>query len=146
MIDMIMLPDLPCPSLQITFRVDNGPAPFEVTYDPEIHGGQQDSSKFSLCDMKFHKVEARKVKNILEVVVDGNEVPPATSQQASTSADTKNPLYIGGYPESALEQKAATTDRRFMGCIRNLKINGKPQNLGSSVTLVDVQANTCPGK
>ncbi|XP_078599139.1 laminin subunit alpha-2-like isoform X15 [Branchiostoma floridae x Branchiostoma japonicum] len=129
----------------ITFRVDNGPAPFEVTYDPEVHG-QQDSNKFSLCDMKFHKVEARKVKNILEVVVDGNEVPPATSQQASTSADTKNPLYIGGYPESALEQKAATTDRRFMGCIRNLKINGKPQNLGSSVTLVDVQANTCPGK
>ncbi|XP_035665261.1 laminin subunit alpha-2-like [Branchiostoma floridae] len=83
----------------ITFRVDNGLAPFEVTYDPEVHG-QQDSNKFSLCDMKFHKVEARKVKNILKVVVDGNEVPPATGPQDNYSAVTKNPLYmyIGGYP------------------------------------------------
>ncbi|XP_066271321.1 laminin subunit alpha-2-like [Branchiostoma lanceolatum] len=129
---------------KITFRVDNGPALFEVTYDPEVV--DPEGSKFSLCDMKFHKVEARKVKNILEIMVDGIAVPPATSQQASTSADTKNPLYIGGYPDSASEQKAATTNKSFKGCIRNLSINGKPQDLGESVTLVDVQANTCPGK
>ncbi|XP_066271322.1 laminin subunit alpha-2-like [Branchiostoma lanceolatum] len=129
---------------KITFRANNGPGPFEVTYDPEVADPQ--GSKFSLCDMKFHKVEAGKVKNVLEFRVDGISVPPATSEQASTSADTKNPLYIGGYPDSALEQKAATTNKSFKGCIRNLSINGKPQDLGESVTLVDVQANTCPGK
>ncbi|XP_078669751.1 laminin subunit alpha-2-like isoform X2 [Branchiostoma floridae x Branchiostoma belcheri] len=129
---------------KITFRADNGPAPFEVTYDPEVHDPQ--GSKFSLCDRKFHKVEARKVKNILEIMVDGNAVPPATSQQASTSADTNDPLYVGGYPDTALQQKAATTDVNFRGCLRNLSINGKPYSVGAALTLVGVQPNTCPAK
>ena len=41
---------------------------------------------------------ATKAKNTLLLKVDGQDVPHGEGKAGSSSADTKNPLYIGGVP------------------------------------------------
>lgn len=74
------------------FRVNNGAGNFYTEYMPK-----QDLPGVTLCDGNWHKVRATKSKKILTLTVDGFSAPKASSQ-AQMSADTNDPLYIGGYP------------------------------------------------
>lgn len=46
----------------------------------------------------FILFSATKAKNTLLLKVDGQDVPHGEGKAGSSSADTKDPLYIGGVP------------------------------------------------
>ena len=48
--------------------------------------------------MYIYTISATKAKNTLLLKVDGQDVPHGEGKAGSSSADTKNPLYIGGVP------------------------------------------------
>lgn len=72
------------------FHVDNGAGRFSAIYEPAIPG--------SLCDGRWHKVVANKLKHRLQLTVDGYRVEGISPHTASASADTHDPVFVGGYP------------------------------------------------
>lgn len=78
------------PTFQLMFHVDNGAGRFTAIYDAGIPG--------HMCNGQWHKVTAKKIKNRLELVVDGNQVDAQSPNSASTSADTNDPVFVGGFP------------------------------------------------
>ncbi|XP_048106035.1 laminin subunit alpha-2 isoform X4 [Alosa alosa] len=124
---------------KLLFSADNGPGIVTAIYAPEEEAG--------LCDGQWHTVSARKLKHRLELVVDGNQVEAASPNTASTSADTSDPIYFGGYPVG-LKQFGLTTSAPFKGCIRNAKIikGGKVLDVqfNKALELQGVQPLTCP--
>lgn len=75
---------------QIMFHVDNGAGRFTAVYDAGVPG--------HLCDGQWHTVKANKIKHRLELTVDGNRVEAQSPNPASTSADTNDPVFVGGFP------------------------------------------------
>ncbi|NXI45933.1 LAMA2 protein, partial [Galbula dea] len=125
---------------KVMFHVDNGAGRFSAIYEPEAPG--------SLCDGQWHKVLANKIKHRLELTVDDRQVDGNSPNRASTSADTNDPLFVGGYPDG-VTQFGLTTNVRFKGCIRFLKLTkgtAKPQeiNFSRALELKGVQPLSCP--
>uniref|UniRef100_A0A8C3JRC6 Laminin subunit alpha-2 n=1 Tax=Calidris pygmaea TaxID=425635 RepID=A0A8C3JRC6_9CHAR len=125
---------------KVMFHVDNGAGRFSAVYEPDAPG--------SLCDGEWHQVVANKVKHHLELTVDGRRVDGTSPSRASTSADTNDPLFVGGYPDG-VTQFGLTTNIRFKGCIRSLKLTkgtAKPQeiNFSRALELKGVQPVSCP--
>lgn len=83
------------------FHVDNGAGQFSAVYEPDAPG--------SLCDGQWHKVVANKIKHRLELTVDGRQVETDSPNRASTSADTNDPLFVGGYPGECAKHKLCFT-------------------------------------
>ena len=71
-------------------HVDNGAGRFTAIYDAGVPG--------HLCDGQWHKVTAKMIKHRIELTVDGNQVEAQSPNQASTSADTNDPVFVGGFP------------------------------------------------
>lgn len=125
---------------KLLFHVDNGAGRFTAVYDAGIPG--------QMCNGQWHKVTAKKIKNRLELVVDGNQVDAQSPNSASTSADTNDPVFVGGFPDG-LNQFGLTTNIRFRGCIRSLRLTkgtGKPLevNFSKALELRGVQPVSCP--
>ncbi|XP_012410390.1 laminin subunit alpha-2, partial [Trichechus manatus latirostris] len=125
---------------KLMFHVDNGAGRFTVVYDAGIPG--------RLCDGQWHKVTANKIKHRIELTVDGNQVEAQSPNQASTSADTNDPVFVGGFP-GGLNQFGLTTNIPFRGCIRSLRLTkgtGKPLevNFAKALELRGVQPVSCP--
>lgn len=125
---------------KLMFHVDNGAGRFTAVYDTGIPG--------HLCDRKWHKVVAKKIKHRVELTVDGNQVEAQSPNPASTSADTNDPVFVGGFPDG-LNQFGLTTNIRFRGCIRFLRLTkgtGKPLevNFAKALELRGVQPVSCP--
>nr|XP_033792815.1 laminin subunit alpha-2 isoform X4 [Geotrypetes seraphini] len=125
---------------KLLFHADNGVGRFSASYEPDVPG--------SVCDGQWHEVTAQKIKSRLELTVDGKKVEGSSSNTLSISADTNDPVFIGGYPEG-IKQFALISSTRFRGCIRDLKLTkgtGKPQeiNFSKALELKGVQPLTCP--
>lgn len=75
---------------QVMFHVDNGAGRFSAVFEPDAPA--------SLCDGQWHKVVANKIKHRLELTVDDRQVDGSSPNRASTSADTNDPVFVGGYP------------------------------------------------
>ncbi|XP_065536989.1 laminin subunit alpha-2 isoform X6 [Lathamus discolor] len=125
---------------KVMFHVDNGAGRFSAIYEPDAPG--------SLCDGQWHKVLANKIKHRLELTVDDRQVDSNSPSRASTSADTNDPVFVGGYPDG-VTQFGLTTNIRFKGCIRFLKLTkgtAKPQeiNFSKALELKGVQPLSCP--
>ncbi|NXN97121.1 LAMA2 protein, partial [Rhinopomastus cyanomelas] len=125
---------------KVMFHVDNGAGRFSAIYEPDAPG--------SLCDGQWHKVLANKLKHHLELTVDDRRVEGKSPNRASTSADTSDPVFVGGYPDG-VTQFGLTTNIRFKGCIQSLKLTkgtAKPQeiNFSQALELKGVQPQSCP--
>ncbi|XP_054414121.2 laminin subunit alpha-2 isoform X3 [Pongo abelii] len=125
---------------KLMFHVDNGAGRFTTVYDAGVPG--------HLCDGQWHKVTANKIKHRIELTVDGNQVEAQSPNPASTSADTNDPVFVGGFPDD-LKQFGLTTSIRFRGCIRSLKLTkstGKPLEVdfAKALELRGVQPVSCP--
>lgn len=95
------------PTFQLMFHVDNGAGRFTALYDAGIPG--------RMCNGLWHKVTARKIKNRLELVVDGSQVDAESPNSASTSADTNDPVFVGGFPgECWLHQRTCPSLLMFV--------------------------------
>ncbi|XP_039610736.1 laminin subunit alpha-1 [Polypterus senegalus] len=76
----------------------------------------------SLCDGKWHKLQANKSKNRISLTIDGRTVHVANPHSHSTSADTNDPIYVGGYPGN-VKQNCLTIQTPFKGCMRSLQLS-----------------------
>uniref|UniRef100_A0AAY4BZ23 Laminin subunit alpha 2 n=1 Tax=Denticeps clupeoides TaxID=299321 RepID=A0AAY4BZ23_9TELE len=124
---------------KLLFSADNGAGRFTATYVPAEEAG--------LCDGQWHKVSANKLKHRLELTVDGQKVEAASPNTRSSSADTSDPIYVGGYPAQR-NQLGLTTNTSFKGCIRSMTITkgGKVLEVqfNKALELRGVQPLTCP--
>uniref|UniRef100_A0A803TQL9 Laminin subunit alpha 2 n=1 Tax=Anolis carolinensis TaxID=28377 RepID=A0A803TQL9_ANOCA len=91
----------------VMFHVDNGAGRFSAIYEPAITG--------SLCDGQWHKVIAHKAKHRLMLTVDGHHVEAISPNTASTSADTNDPVFVGGYPGEYITLTPSNLEVFFMG-------------------------------
>ncbi|XP_018411793.1 PREDICTED: laminin subunit alpha-2 [Nanorana parkeri] len=125
---------------KLLFHADNGAGLFTAVFEPKLPS--------SLCDGQWHKLVASKIKHRLEMIVDDNKVEAASPNSASTSADTNDPVFVGGYPED-VKQFGLTTNVSFKGCIKDLRLTkgtAKAQeiNFSRSLEIKGVQPLSCP--
>ena len=74
-------------SSQVVFNVNNGAGRVSVHSTGQM-----------LCDGQWHRLLARKTKHVLILSVDGRKYTTSNPYPQSTSAETNNPVYLGGYP------------------------------------------------
>ncbi|CAL1548003.1 unnamed protein product [Lymnaea stagnalis] len=118
---------------EIVLSTDNGAGPITVRYAPQ--------TSRALCDGNWHIIRAVKDKHVLNLTVDG-VLQTQSGKVDVSSADTNDPLYIGGAADPTSKGILATGD--YVGCIRNLYINGKLQYIASGKPTGDVRVDACP--
>ncbi|XP_072235081.1 laminin subunit alpha-1 [Leuresthes tenuis] len=121
---------------QVVFNVNNGAGRVSVHSTGQM-----------LCDGQWHRLLARKTKHVLILSVDGRKYTTSNPYPQSTSAETNNPVYLGGYP-AGVKQNCLTTSSRFRGCLRNLQLVkshlSNALNLGSAHFLQGITPESCP--
>uniref|UniRef100_UPI0037E85A5F laminin subunit alpha-1 n=1 Tax=Semicossyphus pulcher TaxID=241346 RepID=UPI0037E85A5F len=121
---------------QLVFHVNNGAGRVSVR-----------SIGHMLCDGRWHHLLARKTKHTLSLSVDRRSYTTPNPYPQSTSAETNNPVYVGGYPVG-VKQNCLSISSRFRGCLRNLQLVKSHQNdaldLSSAHFLMGVTPNSCP--
>uniref|UniRef100_A0A674JA14 Laminin subunit alpha-1 n=1 Tax=Terrapene triunguis TaxID=2587831 RepID=A0A674JA14_9SAUR len=124
----------------VLFHVNNGAGRITATYEPR--------GANSLCDGKWHTLQANKSKHRIALMIDGNLVQADNPHIQSTSADTNNPIYVGGYPAD-MKQNCLTSKSSFHGCLRNLKLIKGQQvesyDFSQAFDLPGVFPHSCPG-
>ncbi|KAG7488691.1 hypothetical protein MATL_G00037040, partial [Megalops atlanticus] len=125
---------------QVFFHVNNGAGRISATYMPR--------GKSPLCDGRWHTLLANKNKYGLSLTVDGVMVHTENPHSQSTSADTNDPVYVGGYPGN-VKQNCLTISTPFQGCMRNLRlIKGHLTDAHDFSTAFDLRGvfpHSCPG-
>uniref|UniRef100_A0A8D0C5H6 Laminin subunit alpha 1 n=1 Tax=Scleropages formosus TaxID=113540 RepID=A0A8D0C5H6_SCLFO len=125
---------------QVLFHVNNGAGRISVALGPRSPGG--------FCDGRWHTLVANKNKHGLALTVDGSKAHAENPHPQSTSADTNDPVYIGGFPGNA-KQNCLTIRTPFQGCIRNLRlIKGHladALDFAAAFELRGVLPHSCPG-
>uniref|UniRef100_A0A8C8HC76 Laminin, alpha 1 n=1 Tax=Oncorhynchus tshawytscha TaxID=74940 RepID=A0A8C8HC76_ONCTS len=100
-----------------------------------------------LCDGRWHTLLAKKTKNALSLSVDGVTVLTDNPHPQSTSAETKDPIYVGGFPVG-VKQNCLTSRSSFRGCMRNIRlIKGHVIDIldfSTAFTLQGVSPHSCP--
>ncbi|XP_070688258.1 laminin subunit alpha-3 [Pempheris klunzingeri] len=93
----------------------------------------------SLCDGKFHMVTVSKLHGAVKLVVDSmSEQKAVPFTPTSHSLDT---LYIGG----TTKQNRVPVASPFVGCLRNMKLNGSRVAFETGSAVVNlVSINMCP--
>uniref|UniRef100_A0A3B4U454 Laminin G domain-containing protein n=1 Tax=Seriola dumerili TaxID=41447 RepID=A0A3B4U454_SERDU len=121
---------------QVVFHVNNGAGRVSVRSVGQV-----------LCDGQWHHLLARKTKHTLSLSVDGRSYTIPNPYPQSTSAETNNPVYLGGYPDG-VKQNCLSISSRFRGCLRNLKLIkshlSDALDLSSAHVLLGVTPNSCP--
>ncbi|NXG64721.1 LAMA4 protein, partial [Hemiprocne comata] len=118
---------------QVTVKLNNGIRDFSTSV----------TLKQSLCDGRWHRIAVIRDANVVQLDVD-SEVNHVVGPLNPKAMDHKEPVFIGGVPESLLTS-SLTTRNSFIGCIRNFMIDEKPVSF-SKAALVSgaVSINTCP--
>ncbi|NWR59990.1 LAMA1 protein, partial [Bucorvus abyssinicus] len=125
---------------KVLFHVNNGAGRITAAYEPR--------GTSSLCDGRWHKLQANKSKHRISLAIDGNSVHVDNPYIQSTSADTNDPLYVGGYPAD-VKQNCLTSKTSFRGCLRNLVLTKGQQtelfDFSRAFDLRGVFPHSCPG-
>ncbi|XP_029420162.1 laminin subunit alpha-1 isoform X2 [Nannospalax galili] len=125
---------------KVLFHVNNGAGRITATYEP--------AATRMLCDGKWHTVQAHKSKHRIVLIVDGNAVRAESPHTQSTSADTNDPIYVGGFPAS-VKQNCLSGRTSFQGCLRKLRLIKGPLvqslDLSRAFDLQGVFPHSCPG-
>ncbi|XP_058485060.1 laminin subunit alpha-1 isoform X1 [Solea solea] len=95
---------------QVVFNVNNGAGRVSVRSLAQV-----------LCDGQWHHLLATKNKHTLSLTIDGRSYTTINPYPQSTSAETNNPVYLGGYPVG-VRQNCLSISSRFRGCLRNLQL------------------------
>ncbi|KAM9349369.1 laminin subunit alpha-3-like [Symphorus nematophorus] len=121
---------------EVVAQVNNGKGEFMVSVKP----------KASLCDGTFHKISVIKRKNVVQLhvdTIDNYKIGPPSS----TTALTKDSLYVGGIPEMSIQQQQMLpVTSPFVGCIQDMRINSEPVSFDRlSGVFGPVNLKECPG-
>ncbi|XP_029935743.1 laminin subunit alpha-1 [Myripristis murdjan] len=121
---------------QVAFHVNNGAGRMSV-----LSAGPR------LCDAQWHRLLARKTKHSLTLTLDGRSHSTPNPYPQSTSAETNNPVYLGGYPDG-VKQNCLSSRSRFRGCMKNVHLIkahlDDALDLSSAHFLSGVVPNSCP--
>uniref|UniRef100_A0A4W2BS50 Basement membrane-specific heparan sulfate proteoglycan core protein n=1 Tax=Bos indicus x Bos taurus TaxID=30522 RepID=A0A4W2BS50_BOBOX len=125
---------------KLLFHVNNGAGRITATYEPKTPS--------RLCDGRWHTLQANKSKHRVVLTVDGNVVRAESPHTQSTSADTSDPIYVGGYPAD-VKQNCLSSRTSFRGCVRRLTLTKGPQvqsfDFSTAFDLQGVFPHSCPG-
>ncbi|KAM4693682.1 laminin subunit alpha-4 [Discoglossus pictus] len=99
--------------------------------------------KQNLCDGQWHRIAVIRDANVVQLDVD-SEINHVVGPLHTKTLDLKEPVFVGGVPESLLSS-SLTTRNSFTGCIRNFVIDERPVSF-SKASLVSgaVSINSCP--
>uniref|UniRef100_H3D7M5 Laminin, alpha 1 n=1 Tax=Tetraodon nigroviridis TaxID=99883 RepID=H3D7M5_TETNG len=121
---------------QVVFNVNNGAGRVTVASAGQL-----------LCDGRWHHLLARKTKHSLSLKVDGRSYTTLNPYPQSTSAETKDPVYLGGYPVG-VKQNCLSIASRFRGCLKNAQLVKSHLNdaleLGSAHSYSGITPHSCP--
>ncbi|XP_077410965.1 laminin subunit alpha-1 [Vanacampus margaritifer] len=95
---------------QVVFNVNNGAGRVWVASGGPV-----------LCDGRWHRLLARKTKHTLSLSVDGRSNSITNPYPQSTSAETNNPVFVGGYPDG-IKQNCLSIKSAFRGCLKNVHL------------------------
>ncbi|VTJ58627.1 Hypothetical predicted protein [Marmota monax] len=118
---------------QVIVKVNNGIRDFSTSVTP----------KQSLCDGRWHRITVIRDSNVVQLDVD-SEVNHVVGPLNPKPVDHREPVFVGGVPESLLTPRLAP-GKPFTGCIRHFVIDGRPVSF-SKAALVSgaVSINSCP--
>ncbi|XP_077875567.1 laminin subunit alpha-4 isoform X3 [Ictidomys tridecemlineatus] len=118
---------------QVIVKVNNGIRDFSTSVTP----------KQSLCDGRWHRITVIRDSNVVQLDVD-SEVNHVVGPLNPKPIDHREPVFVGGVPESLLTPRLAP-GKPFTGCIRHFVIDGRPVSF-SKAALVSgaVSINSCP--
>ncbi|XP_026331928.1 laminin subunit alpha isoform X2 [Hyposmocoma kahamanoa] len=119
---------------QVVAHVENGKGPFHAVFKL--------ANKSSLCDGKWHKIQAIKLRHVVSVGVDGQFSDPGIGMSSST--DTGSALYIGGHERAIGKVRGVTSKRGFTGCIRNIVINTTRIKIPLNAAGRNTHVGVCP--
>ncbi|XP_061877295.1 laminin subunit alpha-1 isoform X1 [Entelurus aequoreus] len=121
---------------QVFFNVNNGAGRVTVR-----------SVSLTLCDGRWHHLLAKKTKHTLSLSIDGRSNAITNPYPQSTSAETNNPVYLGGYPDGT-KQNSLYSKSSFRGCLNNVEIIKShlvtPLELSRAHFLLGVTPSSCP--
>ncbi|XP_028290565.1 laminin subunit alpha-1 isoform X3 [Gouania willdenowi] len=121
---------------QVVFNVNNGAGRVSVRSIGQL-----------LCDGQWHRLSANKSKHRLSLSVDGRSFTTTNPYPQSTSAETNNPVYLGGFPVG-VKQNCLSLSVGLKGCMKNVRLIKSnfidPLNLSSAHLLLGVQPESCP--
>jgi len=115
------------------FSMDNGDGDVSAIYVPPAKNG--------LCDGEWHLIKAQKAKNVITLEVDNITTAPGIAGPGIATTNTNDPLYIGGVPEM---HRGVRTTETYAGCIRDLYLANKQQNLNQAKVNGAVDIGSCP--
>uniref|UniRef100_H0XIM4 Laminin G domain-containing protein n=2 Tax=Otolemur garnettii TaxID=30611 RepID=H0XIM4_OTOGA len=125
---------------KVLFHVNNGAGRITAAYEPRAAS--------VLCDGRWHTLLASKSKHRVTLTVDGTTVRAESPHTQSTSADTNNPIYVGGYP-AGVKQNCLSSRTSLRGCVRKLTLAKGPHlqswDFSSAFELQGVFPHSCPG-
>ncbi|XP_015919728.2 laminin subunit alpha isoform X1 [Parasteatoda tepidariorum] len=121
---------------RVEISVDNGAGPITSSFIP--------TDEHYLCDGEWHTVQVVKSNNFVTLSLDGIFSDPGIGVGGVSATDTNDPLYIGGVPESSFSKRGVLTTDHFVGCMRYLELDSKPQQFEQSRVVGHVTMNTCP--
>ncbi|TMS23815.1 Slit-like protein 3 protein [Larimichthys crocea] len=113
-----------------------------VSYDTGSYPPSAIYSVETVNDGSFHAVELVASDQTLSLSIDGGPPKSINSISKQSTLNIDSPLYLGGMPErasasgglSSLQQSTGGRNgTSFHGCLRNLYINGKLQDLGAGL-------------
>ncbi|XP_067354970.1 slit homolog 2 protein isoform X5 [Channa argus] len=113
-----------------------------VSYDTGSYPPSAIYSVETVNDGSFHGVELVASDQTLSLSIDGGPPKSINSLSKQSTLNIDSPLYVGGMPErasasgglSALQHSSGGRNgSSFHGCLRNLYINGKLQDLGAGL-------------
>ncbi|XP_023808537.1 laminin subunit alpha-2 isoform X2 [Oryzias latipes] len=123
---------------KLLFHVDNGAGRITAEHAPDGAG---------FCDGLWHAVTATKLRHKLELEVDGRKSRAESPNARSSTCDTNDPIYVGGYPDG-VHQAGLSTKRSFKGCLKNLKITKASKTMdvqfNKALEIKGVQPLSCP--
>ncbi|KAJ8399316.1 hypothetical protein AAFF_G00413540 [Aldrovandia affinis] len=117
-----------------------------VSYDTGAYPPSAIYSVETINDGSFHEVELVAADQTLSLSIDGGSPKSISSLSKQSTLSIDSPLYVGGMPvrtnmAAALRQSGGQNGTSFHGCIRNLHIDGRLQDLGR----FQLQAGILPG-
>ncbi|KAJ8279563.1 hypothetical protein COCON_G00066290, partial [Conger conger] len=126
---------------QVVFHVNNGAGRISATYTAR--------GAAPVCDGRWHTLLANKNKYGLSLSVDGSMVHTDNPHSQSTSADTNDPVYVGGYP-GEVKQNCLTASTPFRGCMRKFRLikghQSDAHDFSTAFQLRGVFPHSCPGR
>ncbi|XP_061661394.1 laminin subunit alpha-1 [Syngnathoides biaculeatus] len=121
---------------QVVFNVNNGAGRVWVASGSPV-----------LCDGRWHHLLARKTKHTLSLIIDGHSNSISNPYPQSTSAETNNPVYVGGYPDG-VKQNCLSIKSAFRGCLKNVHLVkshiNSPLDMSQAHFSLGVTPNACP--